>query len=56
MCSDQKLILSDPLAFGTIHLHDYFHDFTYFIELIMIIFEKYWLELIATLSVAMALS
>jgi hypothetical protein len=38
---DQTLVLSDPLAFRVIYLHDYFHIFSYFIGFTMTIFKKY---------------
>src|SRR5258708_33199787 len=49
-CSDRKLVLSDPSAFGVIYLHDYFHYFTYFIEFIMTFFSKTLKLVVATLS------
>ena len=48
-CSDRKLVLSDPSAFGVIYLHDYFHNVTYFIEFIMTFFSKTLKLVVATL-------
>src|SRR5260370_39195787 len=50
-CSDRKLVLSDPSAFGVIYLHDYFHNFTYFIEFIMTFFSKTLKLVVATLHI-----
>src|SRR5712692_8688095 len=55
-CSDRKLVLSDPSAFGVIYLHDYFHKFTYFIEFIMTFFSKTLKLVVATLLPVQATS
>src|SRR5260221_9808402 len=55
-CSDQKLVLNDPSAFGVIYLHDYFHNFTYFIEFIMTFFSKTLKLVVATLLLLLFMS
>src|SRR5258708_40188694 len=49
-CSDRKLVLNDPSAFGVIYLHDYFHNCTYFIEFIMTFFSKTLKLVVTTLT------
>jgi hypothetical protein len=39
-CSDQNVILSDPLVFLTFYLLKYFHYFTEFIEAVIALFQN----------------
>jgi hypothetical protein len=39
-CSDQNVVLSDPLVFLTFYLLKYFHYFTEFIEAVIALFQN----------------
>jgi hypothetical protein len=47
-CSNQKMVENRLLAFMSIHLLKYFHDFREFFEIVIRVFQKwtgsYWLE------------